>query len=234
MAGALNAQAELGFAYAFAKSRQTGAPIVHNELTGAQMMIDGMLAIEYSVNPYVFLGIGDPGAPTDVDGDGLRDLDDVEYSSAPDELLFPRFIAQGNGVTSRLVLLNLTGGSLFDATVDILLYNDNEVVFSRQYTFRCWTQVLLDQISPAFSQATLALTDNDPDELLGAPGMETGWFRVDGSVANSTAASFRDPAIVGFLVESVRGFTVADLPFERGCQTNGDLYAVTILGDLVN
>jgi hypothetical protein len=56
------------------------------------------------------------------------------------------------------------------------------------------------------------------------PPFELGWFRMDGSVAFSSAASVQDPA---FLAVRVERFAViaamSSLPYGVGEQTNGDL-----------
>ena len=219
-----------GYVYAFAK--RGGVPVVHNELIGSLRIIDGVFSSDYQVNPFVYLAQGAPGSPTDVDGDGIRDLDDVEYSCSPAEILQPRFIGEQFGVSSHLVLINLTGGAAFTAIADFLIYNDNEDVFSAQHAFRCWTKVRLRDISNAFEQSFLKSTDNSPREIVGASRFEAGWFRVNGNVATSTATSLIDPALLGYLTERVRGRPVADLPFETGSQLNGDLLPIGPLGDL--
>jgi hypothetical protein len=221
-----------GYVYVFAKNPITGAATVHNALVGQALVIDGIAALSYSFNPYAFLGVGDEGTDTDHDGDGRRDLNNIEYSCSPDQILIPRFFGQDTQFQSQLVLVNLTGGSDFTAIVDILGYNDNEEVFSAQESFVCWEKRPLAQISGSFNEAFLDQTNNAPLEILGASTKEAGWFRLNGLVSFSTAASIDDPAILAMLVESVsNGRTVADLPFEEGTQTNGDLILQGIFPD---
>lgn len=231
-----------GFVYVFAKSVATGAAIVHDHLIGQALVINGIESVSYAYDPYTFRGVPAPGAPTDLDGDGARDLNGLEYTCAPDVIHVPRFIAvpdEPHGkmdyvsfLTGELVLVNLTGGARFDATVDFLIYNDNEEAFSAETTFRCWTKRPLLSISQAFGANFLASTAQNPAEVLGAPWLEAGWFQMDGSVASSPAASFEDPAILALYVEgSLVGRTSADLPFETGSQTNGDLYLRGVFGD---
>jgi hypothetical protein len=146
----------------------------------------------------------------------------------------PRFIGQnmGAGLTSAtLVLVGLSGGTEFDTNVDFLLYNDNEEVFSTQHTFRSWAKVRLLDISGAFSHEFLRFfTDQDPEEVLGDPDAEAGWFSMQGRVANSSAASIYDPAIYGFLIERGGGTGAASPPFEQGSRT-GHLLPGDVLGD---
>jgi hypothetical protein len=219
-----------GYVYAFAKDPLTGRATVHNALIGNALVINGIEALSYSYNPYAYLGIGAEGSATDVDGDGLRDLNGIEYSCSPDHILIPRFLGQGPEFSSDLVLVNLTGGRDFTAVVNFLGYNDNEEVFSAQEDFVCWDKVRLEDISGAFTQSFLEQTNHNPLEILGANDVEAGWFRLDGLVSFSTAAAIDDPAILALLVERA-GRHVADLPFEEGSQLNGDLVLQGIFPD---
>jgi len=232
-----------GYVYVFAKDKSTGQAIVHNSLIGNELIINGIQVLSYSNNPFVFQGIGAEGTPTDHDGDGLRDLNGVEYSCAPDQLLVPRFLGQvgtpggGDGgrggpastVESDLILINLTGGAAFTATIDFLAYNDNEEEFSAQTSFQCWVKRPLSQVSAVFNNDFLLTTNQSPTESV--QGVETGWFRMDGNVANSTATSFPDPAFLAVLVECTSNRCVSDLPFELGTQTNASLLPHGIFGD---
>jgi hypothetical protein len=226
-----NPQHEQGYVYVFAKD-MSGASTVHNYLIGNILTVDGFSSFEYSVNPIAFDGVGDEGSATDVDGDGHHDLDGVEYSEAADEILIPRFLGQGGYYQSELILVALSGGSAFSTTLDFLIYNDNEEVFSSEYTFDCWDQVHLLEISGIFDNEFLAsFTNQNPAEVLGAPEVESGWMRIDGGIANSTVQSINDPAFAAVLVERISDKGASDLPFENGSQDNGDLLPRSIHGD---
>jgi hypothetical protein len=225
-----------GYVYVFAKDKVTGQAIVHNSLIGNELVINGIQVLSYSNNPFVFPGIGAEGTPTDHDGDGIRDLNGIEYGCSPDELLVPRFLGQvgippgpGASVHSDLILLNLTGGPAFTAVIDFLVYNDNEEEFSAQTSFQCWVKRPLHDVSGVFDNSFLLTTNHALTETV--QGLETGWFKMDGNIANSTAASFHDPAFLAVLVETTSNRSVSDLPFELGTQTNGDLLAHGIFGD---
>jgi hypothetical protein len=215
-----------GYVYVFAKSPVTGAAISWNWLIGISL-IDSAVGAGVDINPYVFKAVGAQGAATDVNSDGLRDLDGVEYEAAPDRILVPRFFAQGPA-ESALVLINLTGAARFTAVVDFLIYNDNEEVFSAQYDFRCWKKVELDRINGAFTQDFLVTTNHNVNEQI--DGAETGWFRMNGNLAYSTADSVNDPAILAALFESYIGNT-GELPFVSGTQTNGELVSQSVFHD---
>jgi hypothetical protein len=128
------------------------------------------------------------------------------------------------------VLINLSGAAQFTATVDFLIYNDNEEVFSALHSFRCGKRVVLSEISGAFDQPFLLSTSQNHNEAWIGP-LETGWYRLNGNVAYSTAASVDDPAILAVQqIEAVDADgTGAELPFGIGAQTNGALGSHSIL-----
>lgn len=233
-----------GYLYVFAKSRTTGKAIKFDHLIGNNLVIDGLGVFDYSVNPVVFKAGAQlaEGANTDLEngvGDGIRDLNGTEYALAPDEILIPRFFGQSTrsynsiaGYTSDLVLVNLTGGTQFDAIVDFLVYNDNEEPLSAQYQFRCWSKNSLLTISGLFANEFLLTTNHAVNEIPGANHVKTGWMRIDGNVAFfSSNTQIEDPAFLAVLVEKIGPFKAADLPFAQGTQSNGDLLPQSINGD---
>jgi hypothetical protein len=200
---AQNPNFQRGYVYAFAKSVQTGQAITFNYLTGNLMAIGGIEAFDWSVNAVAFKGVTGHRQSTDVDHDGVRDLDGSEYWEAPDRLLVPRFIGQSDTTLfgpfkSELVLINLTGGKQFQTIVDFLIYNDNEEQFSAQKQFYCWDSIYLIDISNAFKESFLdGLASNDPHEIVGRPTNEAGWFLFDGNSAFSPAEFIQGPAVYG-------------------------------------
>jgi len=239
-----NPSSDRGYLYVFAKGPQLTAnynrPIVYNHLVGQELIIDGMSGYEYSINAVSFKGVGEEGSRTDIDFDGHKDLNDLEYTSAPDEILIPRFMGQsedffgmGSTVESRLLLVNLSGGRAFQTTLDFLIYNDNEEQFSREHTFTCWEEIFLLDLSEAFGNDFLSMqTNHDPNEILGFEDVESGWFRINGALAQSFTNVIIDPAFYAVLIENVgvsRG--AADLPFESCSQQNGTLLPMGLFGD---
>lgn len=220
-----------GYVYAFAKDVQ-GRAITFDWLIGDDLLLDGVNNLDYSVEPYSFRGMTAFGTPTDLDHDGIRDLNGLEYEMAPAKIYVPRFLGQGGPYDSQLVLINLTGGAQFTALLDFLVYNDNEEVFSSNFAFRCWSKTSLTTISSLFTQSFLAtFTNNDPAEMIGMPQIETGWFEIDGNTAWSTNTQIADPAFLGFLVERTGPRSGAELAFETGKQGNGDLLPLGPSGD---
>jgi hypothetical protein len=228
---ALNPNQTQGFAYAYATDTATHEPIVFDYLIGQLLSIDGVTAVDYSLNAVAFKGIGD-GHLTDVDHDGRRDLDGIEYSEAPDQILIPRFLGQSEDLTSELVLVSLSGGAAFDTTLDFTIFNDNEVALSQQHTFHCWERIHLLDLSSAFGNSFLQRqTDQDPLEIVGMPTRESGWIKIDGDIASSTTSKIMDPAFYAVLIERTSVYAAADLPFELCSQTNGSLWPLGPNGD---
>jgi hypothetical protein len=177
----------------------------------------------------------------DDDQDGIRDLNGPlgalgEYEQAPDEILIPRFLGQdppglGGGFHSDLIVLGLTGGSAFTTTVQFLVYNDSEDVTSQNASFFCWDKRRLVAWAPGTQSSVLVAQGDDPDEILGAPTYVAGWIRLDGLIASSTQEQILDPAIYAVLIERMGENSVADLPFEKCSQANGDLLPNSLFGD---
>ncbi len=230
---AVNPTANQGYAYAYAQSTTTGEPIVFNHLIGQALAIDGITTFEYALDAVSFEGIGNGmNTNTDVDADGRRDLDGLEYAQAPDQILIPRFLGQSALSASEFVFVDLTGGPSFQTFVDYLVYNDNEEAFSGQYQFRCWQCITLTNLSGSFSNSFLSgLPSNDPNEIQGLPGYETGWVRFNGRSAFSNFAQIDDPAIYVVLIERHAGYAAADLPYEVCSQDNGSLLPLGPQGD---
>lgn len=227
LTSAHNPNKQRGYVYVFAKDN-FGRAISHNWLIGDEIVMDAAASFEHSFNAVAFRAIPPDGALTDIDaggaGDGIRDLDGVEYEMAPSKIVIPRFTGQSPVYQSDLILIALTGGSGFTTRLDFLIYNDNEEVFSKNYLFKCWRKVPLSVLSTLFEQSFLAGQTNDnPAEIVGFPAVETGWFEIDGGIAFSTAASVTNPAFLAVLAERTNVLSGAELAFEIGKQNNGDL-----------
>jgi hypothetical protein len=234
-----NPNSTKGYVYVFAKNKTTGAATSFNHLIGTSRVTNGGSGSDLEIQPFVYTAAGAAGANTDLDNDGIRDLNGAEYEQSADQLFLPRFLGQGPAV-SDLVMINLTGGSKFTATVDLLIWNDNEEVFSSQYSFDCWEKKELSEISGAFNQDFLLSTNHTVSESFG--GIETGLFWINGLIASSTATSINNPAVLAVLIEtlpgdyneqfSYSGNSTAVLPYGKGTQDNGDLVPHSVLGDV--
>ena len=233
---------ERGFLYVFAKKPDpnfpNGTAITWNNLVGSQLIIQGLdSGFDYSMNPVVFRGLTAEGETSDLDGDGIRDLDNSEYEPLPNIITIPRFLGQdgtqGNPgpINSQLILIGLTGGARFETTACFTFYNDNEEVFSGEYTWECWDKPYLLDISNFFRNDFLKTTDHDLDEIFGKDERESGWICIQGCAANSSQESIADPAIYAALVEHIGPYGVSDLPWECGIRTNGALLPRGVFGD---
>ena len=219
--------------YVFAKEQFGDVKTSFNYLIGNVLTLDGMFGFEFSVNPLVYKAIPTLNSPTDLDGDGLLDLNGCEYEESPGEILIPRFLGQNiAGIFSELILLGLSGGTNFNTTLNFLIYNDNEQQFSREYTFNCWERVSLNAISGVFDNTFLQeYTNDDPQEIFGADHMESGWIYINGQIAQSVNTSIPNPAVYAVLVERIGNKGASDLPFERSKNGNGSLFPVGNMGD---
>lgn len=187
----------------------------HDHLIGSALVINAITGSQYSTNPFSFRA-GRAGA-ADVDGDGQLDLDGLEYTYAPRDLLVPRFFGHSEDFESDLVMIALTGSPNAQTWLDLLIFNDNEELFTAEYMFRCWERAPLSAVSPLTTQGFLSSTTHDPSELLGAPETETGWLRLNGDHAyDPDGTSYDEPAVLALLVERVSGHGAASLPFSRG------------------
>jgi len=233
-----------GYVYVFAKSKTTGAAVKFDHLIGTELVLEGTKVqgdlgdADYSLNPWAFKAGAAlaEGANTDLNNNGLRDLNGNEYEPAPDVLDVPHFIGEHGPLDSfsELVLINLTGGAAFTAVVDFLVYNNNKEVFSAQTSFNCWTRIELSEISSVFENDFLLTTNQASGEVPGTTPLnfnETGWYRIDGNTAFSSAVQFADPAILSAHIESIHFFFGgAFLPFTEGTQINGSLLSHNLFG----
>lgn len=240
-----NPAADEGYVYAFAKSPITGEKVSWDYLAGTMQVHTGFDQLSYEVLPYVFKsgikGRGGDGTPLDNpatgvgDGDGLCDLDGIEYEKAPDKIVVPQFLGNGNlfglNVSGELVVLGLTG-IRHTTIINFAIYNDNEEMFSSQLTFDCWDKVRLRDITNAFSDSFLQGTNQNPLETQGLTE-EVGWYEMDGLVAFSTVHQISDPAFLAMQIQRIGifGSQAASRAFMIDRNPNGALLSTSIFGD---
>lgn len=208
-----------GYVWAFAQSTTNGQAIDFDELIGSALRIDAVEGVDYSVPPFVFRGLTGHGNPTDVDADGKRDLNGVEYELAPSRIQIPRFFGQANeplppnAYASDLVLLQPLASPGVTTTVAFLLFNDNEEVFSAQTEFTCWSRQRLLSINGAFANWFLQSTNDNPLEIVGQTALESGWLEARGQIAIGPGSQqLVNPPILGLVID-IRPTAGADLPF---------------------
>jgi hypothetical protein len=210
---------ERGYAYGWAVHPTNGKAIDFDHLIGSLLRVDGVAPLDWSVQALVFQGRPGAGLETDVDHDGKRDLDGIEYDKAPNKIYVPRFFGQypepqqRNLPLADLILFRPLGPTNSTTTVGFLIWNDNEEVYSASYTFSCWTRQRLLTYAGSFGHTFLSFTNDAPNEIIGMNTVEAGWFEVRGQVATtSSGQTTSNPPIFGVLVEQ-RPQTAADLPF---------------------
>lgn len=202
-----------------------------NYLIGTEMVLTP-LGGSYTISAIPFTSPLAEKAATDLDNDIELDFNGAEYEALPDVLYIPNFIAAAG---SSLTLLNLTGGTQHTATIHFDIWNDNEFPMSSTKMFRCWFEQPLTNVSPVFSEAFLANnTPDDPSELDincdNVGDLETGWARIDGLYASSSAESIPDPALLGAItggpIGNINGGDLLWESTER--QTNGDFLHTSV------
>jgi hypothetical protein len=223
-----------GFLYVFASNASGSVALSQNVLIGDNLVLNGTNSLQYSIAPLVYRALTAPGSDTDVDHDGIRDLNGMEYEPAPGRILIPRFMGQSASHASDLILIGLTGGAKFTTIADFVIFNDNEVPLSAQFSFPCWTKVPLSDISSVFSRTFLQQnTDDNAQEILGQSTYESGWMIVEGALAQSVNTSFNDPAILAVLIEKTMTGSLAttrsaaEIPFIQGRRQNGALWPLS-------
>ncbi len=175
-----------------------------NYLIGSELVVTPFGGVQ-ELNAIPFSSPCGEGTETDLDGDEQLDFDGAEYEGVPDELYLDHFIAV---FSSSLALINLTGGTKFQATVRFDAWNDNEFPLSATKHFACWMEQPLEDISLIFNNAFLRdNTPNDPQDLDidcdNNDDFETCWARLRGLVASSNVESIADPAILGSLTSGL-------------------------------
>jgi hypothetical protein len=199
----------------------------HNFLIGSELVAN-VVGGFYGMEAIPFNAIAGLHAPTDADGDGQLDFDNVEYEGVPNELYLDAFFAiQG----SSLTLLNLTGGFQHTANVRFDVWNDDEKALSATLAFKCWIEEPLWTISLVFDGPFLeGVQPNDPTDFDtdcdGDDDIETGWARIRGLNASSSTESIPDPALLGALTAGpLNAINAGHLLHESADkQLNGDFF----------
>lgn len=207
--------ADVGFLTVKALSPDTDEPIDFDFLVGSAIVADAASDTMWSYVPYSFQGVGNGSVSTCghelVDGPGTL-FDGLSYCRFPDVLLLDSFVQERPGVVDGELTLMSTSGSDYVNDVEVLLWNNREERFSRQFSFRCWTSVPLSDLSAV----TLRL-GGDPDES----AMQTGWLGIDGRRVLDLAAHpvtdgdlANGPAVLGVFRQAIRGLGVVGRPLQ--------------------
>ena len=81
-----NPNEKKGYVYVFARSHTTGKAIKFDHLIGTELTLEAGSGESWALNPWAFTAGAalTEGSPTDLNNNGLRDLDGNEYEKAPD------------------------------------------------------------------------------------------------------------------------------------------------------
>ncbi len=200
-----NSSQQTGFVYLVARDTVSGLAIDFDHLVAELTILDGGTGGSWGVPALTFRARTCAGDVTDLNNNGVPDLDGSEYEAASEELLFPRFEGQSAGRVTELIVLNtdtLRFGATLLTTASLLVYNDNEEAFSSAgpVSIQCMARVPLSSLGGVFDNSFLASTNQNPAEPLGGGGVENGWFRMRGLFAFAgTEAPDRTP-LVGVLL----------------------------------
>jgi len=198
-------------------------------LVGSEMVVTPVGGI-YSINAIPFESkaskqkkIAGSGDWSGSKADGVAKFDDKEYECAPDTLYIDSFLAVSR---SSLTLLNLSGGTQYNAVAGFDIWNDNEFPLSATKLFRCWFEERLEDVSLVFSEDFLRNnTPNDPQELDincdNVGDFETGWAIIEGIVATSANDTIIDPVFLGAITATATNINGGHLLWEDGCDKNG-------------
>ncbi len=220
----LDPNAARGFAIAYvvppnASEPPLDADVLVGSLTVVDAFVPGVLTLP--VLSFRALAGGDPN------GNGLLDLDGVEFEPLPSQWIVPSFIGvdPARRYDGELILVGMSGGRQFETTVELTGFDDEGHPCTVETSFRRWTRLRLEAISPAFTQASLAASGQTPGGVLGASEIETGWIRLRGKRASSPTTVIDDPAILAVYVQRWPDGSVAVQPlYGRGRNTSGKLF----------
>ena len=196
-----------GFMVVTAHDPSTHAAISSNVLFSDWVTIDYNKLTAYGAEAITFQGV----SALANNGDTNYSFDGKEYSTFPAQLA-SNFYATAPGiapgpdgnVTGELILLTLdvTFNTSYQNPVELFgnVYDNKELSYNFEYNFNCSTIVDLDQLSPAFTRASL-LSDVGHFDLtpVEAPAGDPGHERQFGTGGNS-----RIRPAVGWIVQSIQ------------------------------
>jgi len=216
--------AKEGYVVVTAKNPQTGTSWSFNHLVGSEMVIDFASGHAYSILPVPLRAIGPEGSSTEADFDGRLDFNAAEYEQLPDSLNLDSYIGVAD---PHLALLNMSGDRNALVHVNIAAWNDNEFPLSAQVTFRCWFNQPLSKISTSFTESFLRNnTPNDPSEVdidcNNMDAFETGWARIDASVATGSFGNKVNPPLLGAMCGGAGSYEGGRLLWGSNALSNGE------------
>lgn len=220
-------QIDRGYVQMVAVDGASLRPIAHDGLLAGVLIFQGAPGfsdVSVAHDAYCFQAIPEDGLETDLDSDGTLDLDGLEYTPAPRQVIVPRFVGQRVGVAvggtgteaqdfySAIILIPLVAQDYLQpglTTIDMEIFNDNANVVGnsiQEVSVRVWKRVRLEELSLSFLGDEIRFTSNHaPDEVAGISGvrpLEAGWVRMTGNRYEQNGQVTPDPAVLVFLLAS--------------------------------
>lgn len=163
-----------GWLWVEARDPETLEPISYNHLIGSAIIVESDLDFVWAYTPYSFRALvtggegSDCGFPfTDVVNQGFADFNGIEYEFFPDELILDNFFEQSGRVGNEITLMSVK--PFGDTNVSAIIWNNDEVPFSKGFVFECHTRGPLSLISSIVED--LGGVSGEPLERF-----QTGWI----------------------------------------------------------
>jgi len=203
-----------GFLVIIAKDPETEKAIKFDYLIGSAYVAQGQLNFLWQYTAYSFCSNLSDGAPASdaghrftqegpgAVGDGMLTFDGTEYVKFPNSLIVDSFFEEVDPFGNSISFMS-TAGAVFQNELGVLIWNNNEQKFSRDYRFVCATTTTLSEIANIVTGL-----GGDPDEFQ----RETGWARfnldrvIDG-VGNPKDVG--DFGILGVFMQEISGTNFA-------------------------
>jgi len=195
-----------GWAYAVACDPVTGNPIDFDYLIGEVWCLPDCINFSADAPAQAFRSLAEehtPSAPggrsgsghayADFKNSGQADMDNDEYERFPGIHIVPSFIQQGIGFKDRLVLVSPLSKDWI-VEIEVLTFNNNEVVYSRRLNITCCHVILLKDLT--------AITKNLQGTTAEWP---MGWMQLNPvqAIHKITGQVTSSPAILGVILKDI-------------------------------
>jgi len=212
-------ESDKGFLVVSARNPSDGTLLDFDALIGSAIVVQSDLNLLWSYKAYGFVADGLGGFPMtcaqlrnpDVDfgdADGVPDYDGQEYTNFMRVNLIDSFFEEGGShdFMNQLTLMS-TSGQDYINEMNVYVWNNSEVRFSRTFKFTCWW-------SGALSDITEVVRDLGGDEEELGHQTETGWVQIEGNrildlagnpVKQENGIVTAIPAVLGVFMQGING-----------------------------
>jgi len=178
-----NPQQQVGWLWIEARDPETLQPMTFNSLIGSAIIVESALDFVWSYTPYIFKSTvtecsagpqSDCGfCFTDLNNDDAADFDGTEYQYFPNDLLLDMFFEEGTkNISNELTLMSIQQSTA--TNVSALIWNNNEVRFSRSFVFTCHSRAPLSTISNVVTDLGGVTEGDEP--------FQTGWIEFNSAI----------------------------------------------------